>query len=98
MIQITGKNNYTWASQFGYDLIRNPDTVASNVALSATIAAVGIRDGQFGNNIDRYINSSRIDFMGARNSVNSRDRKYRRHIANVAHKMLAIFRGCRASK
>jgi YD repeat-containing protein len=73
-IQITGKGNYEKFNSLGIDFVKHPHLMATPNA-AAYVAAFGLRDGIFsGEKIGTYINSNKIDFVGARKTVNGNDR------------------------
>lgn len=77
LVQITLESNYkTMGDVFNVDLINNPDLVL-NTELSAKILVYGMINGIFApsaGRLDRYINSSKVDFINARKTVNGTDR------------------------
>jgi predicted chitinase len=73
--QLTGRRNYTLASQhFKTDYIGNPQLLASKKH-SAKVAVWGMMDGVYTTKkLADYINSSKVDFVNARRVVNGLDK------------------------
>jgi peptidoglycan hydrolase-like protein with peptidoglycan-binding domain len=76
-VQVTHEDNYDrMATVLGDPRIRNtPDIVAQDAGIGARATVVGMARGLYtGVGLDRYINSSGADYVGARAIVNGTDR------------------------
>lgn len=87
-IQMTGRRNYTlYAGIVGVDLVGNPD-LALDPEISAFIGVHGMMNGSFtAKKLSQYINSTKTDFVGARQVVNGTDKA--QLIAGYAQEFLA---------
>jgi hypothetical protein len=76
-VQLTGRNNYvTWGNKLGVDLVNNPD-LANDPVIAAEILVQGMESGSFsgtGHGLGYYINGSKQDYQGARQTVNDSDK------------------------
>lgn len=76
-VQLTWQGNYLKAGQklgYGSQFVNSPDMVM-NGAISAKILALGSKEGWFTSaKLSDYINSSRVDFVGARRIINGTDK------------------------
>jgi Chitinase class I len=87
-VQITWRANYEWLSTLvGVDCVAEPDiALQQDVALKALV--VGMLTGRFGKPLGRYFTATKADWVGARQSVNGRDKAAR--IAAIAEKYYMI--------
>jgi hypothetical protein len=97
-VQLTGRAHYQkWTKRLQDqnfkingsvpDLVSNPELVATNKVLAAKILVEGMRDGLFipaNGRIENYINDTKEDFAGARNTVNPGDSNSRPKMASAA--------------
>lgn len=104
-VQITWEYNYRyWARRLGIDLIGNPD-LAAKPEVAVKILIGGMKDGTFtgmspngtylpgaAKKLSDYINSSKTDYVGARNIVNGQDKA--RAIASDAKRYEKALSGC----
>jgi len=74
--QLTLKKNYEkMGKELGIDLVKNPDR-ALDEKISARILVVGMMKGMWSlkKPLNYYINKNKVDFVGARGTVNGNDR------------------------
>lgn len=73
-VHLTWKKNYRRAKEkFNIDFISNPD-FAGDLNYSVPIMIWGMEEGIFtGRKLDHYINTSGIDYVGARSIINAQD-------------------------
>jgi len=96
-VQLTWKRNY---ERFGVlldiDLVNNPD-LALNPDVAYKIAALGMKKGLFtGVGLNRYINDTSTDYVGARRIINGTDRA--QLIAGYAKKFEEVIKTALALK
>lgn len=86
-VQLTWKSNYQQYSEIlGIDLVNEPDR-AMEPGVALFILVHGFKTGAFtGRKLTDYINSDRVDFVGARRCINGTDRA--QDIARLAEKFL----------
>lgn len=74
-VQLTGRRNYTLASQkLGIDLVNNPDR-ALEPTIAAAIMFLGMTEGWFtGKELSDYFNDSKADWVNARRIINGVDK------------------------
>lgn len=75
LVQLTWKDNYERFSELlGVDLVKNPELLITDLALSADVLVIGMMKGEFtGKSLHKYINK-KYDFYNARRVVNGLDR------------------------
>ncbi|MCP1605506.1 glycoside hydrolase family 19 protein [Pseudomonas citronellolis] len=90
-VHLTWKINYRRSMEkFGPDFVNNPD-LAAEFENSVPIMIWGMKSGIFtGKNINNYINSTTVDYEGARKVINGVDQKAL--IASYARKFEEIFK------
>lgn len=90
-VQLTGRRNYTKASQkLGIDLVNDPDKVLQ-LEVSAAIMRLGMFEGWFtSRKLSDYINSQKCDYVNARKIINGLDRAGR--IADFATQFEKVLR------
>jgi len=77
-VQLTHLGNYAKFSRPGVDLVHDPD-LAMHGDIALKVLVEGMRDGAFGQRLDRHINRAKTDFLHARRAVNVMD-----HAAEIA--------------